>query len=95
MRNSLPSKIKEIECGVVNLDDISGKGTHWVCYKKRGVSVQYFDSFGNLKPPVELQHYFNTGPYYTEVYYNYLPVQKEKEVNCGHLCLDFLARNTL
>lgn len=95
MRDSLPNKINEYECGVVNLDDYSGIGTHWVAYKKQGLRVQYFDSFGNLKPPIELQRYFNSGPYYTEVSYNYIPIQKEDEVNCGHLCLDFLARNTI
>lgn len=94
MRDLLPFKIKEIETGVVNLDGNSGKGTHWVCYTKNGPRVQYFDSFGNLKPPVELQRYFNSGPYQTEVSYNYFPLQTEDEVNCGHLCLDFLASNT-
>lgn len=94
MRDSLPSKINEHECGVVNLDSVSGKGTHWVCYKKHGFNVQYFDSFGNLKPPLELQRYFNSGPYYTQVNYNYFPIQKEDQVNCGHLCLNFLAGNT-
>jgi len=94
MRDSLPKKIKEYEYGIVNLDDSSNKGTHWVSYKKHGSQIQYFDSFGNLKPPVELQRYFNSGPYYVDISYNFVPLQKENEVNCGHLCLDFLARNT-
>lgn len=94
MRDLLPHNISEIETGIVNLDDNNGKGTHWVCYTKNGFRVQYFDSFGNLKPPVELQRYFNSGPYHTEVRYNYFPIQKEDEVNCGHLCLDFLASHT-
>lgn len=94
MRDSLPYKINERECGIVNLDSIRGKGTHWVCYKKYGFMVQYFDSFGNLKPPIELQRYFNSGPYYTQINYNYFPIQSEEQVNCGHLCLDFLASHT-
>lgn len=94
MRDSLPCKINEHESGVVNLDSTIGKGTHWVCYKKQGFNVQYYDSFGNLKPPIELQRYFDSGPYYSEVKYNYFPIQNDDEVNCGHLCLDFLARNT-
>jgi hypothetical protein len=95
MRDSLPPKIRENESGIVNLDSVSGKGTHWVCYRKQGLIVQYFDSFGNLRPPIELQRYFNSGPYYTQINYNYFPIQREDQVNCGHLCLDFLARNTL
>lgn len=90
----MPYRINEHESGVVNLDSTAGTGTHWVCYKKHGLRIQYFDSFGNLKPPIELQRYFNSGPYYTDVNYNYFPIQQDGEVNCGHLCLDFLARNT-
>ena len=31
-RDGLPNKIKK-ECGIINLDDIQGPGTHWVCYR--------------------------------------------------------------
>ena len=31
-RDRLPNKIKK-ECGIINLDDIQGPGTHWVCYR--------------------------------------------------------------
>ena len=92
MRDSLPLKINENETGVVNLDSIRGSGTHWVAYLKCGFDVEYFDSFGNLRPPIELKRYFNSGPYTTNVTYNFLPKQKENTVNCGHLCLDFLTK---
>jgi hypothetical protein len=91
MRDALPLKIKENESAIVNLDSIKGEGTHWVCYFKEGFHVQYFDSFGNLKPPIELQKYFNSGAHRTLVRYNYFPRQQGNTVNCGHLCLDFLA----
>ena len=32
MLNTLPNNKKKIECGVVNLDNDDGSGTHWVCY---------------------------------------------------------------
>lgn len=89
----LPVKINENECGVVNLDSVFGRGTHWVCYIKRGFVVEYFDSFGNLCPPLELQKYFNS-VYKVVIKYNYFPKQKENTVNCGHLCLDFLAKRS-
>ena len=55
MRDALPSTSPwENESAIVNLDDASGPGTHWVCYKKRGDRVMYFDGFGNLRPPIEL-----------------------------------------
>ena len=31
-RDGLPNKIKK-ECGIINLDDIKGPGTHRVCYR--------------------------------------------------------------
>ena len=30
--DALPKKIG-MECGIVNIDDIQGPGTHWVCYR--------------------------------------------------------------
>ena len=36
---------------------IRGPGTYWVAYRKRGNNVVYFDSFGDLQPPVELLNY--------------------------------------
>jgi len=91
MRDGLPTKINGRETGIVNLDTIRGNGTHWVAYLKHGFDVEYFDSFGNLRPPIELQQYFDSGPYTTNVVYNFFPKQKNNTVNCGHLCLDFLA----
>lgn len=90
MRDFLPSKIGDNESGIVNLDSISGAGTHWVCYSKRGSFIEYFDSFGNLRPPFELQRYFNTDIRPVTIKYNYFSRQKPDSVNCGHLCLDFL-----
>lgn len=90
MRDLLPNKINEYESGIVNLDSFLNKGTHWVCYIKIGYIVEYFDSFGNLAPPIELQKYFNSGLHQTSIRYNYFPRQLENTINCGHLCLDFL-----
>ena len=30
-RDALPQSINKKECGTINLDDIKGEGTHWVC----------------------------------------------------------------
>lgn len=93
MRDFLPPRINNIESAIVNLDSVTGSGTHWVCYIKHGSQVKYFDSFGNLRPPNELQGYFLTSPHFLTVKYNYFSRQKENSDNCGHLCLDFLSVN--
>lgn len=88
MKDKLPKHIWINETGIVNLDDSSGGGTHWVCYKKLLNTVYYFDSFGNLPPPQELQQYFK---HVKDVLYNFNRWQKDNTNVCGHLCLDFLA----
>lgn len=90
MKDALPDKIWENETGIVNLDNTIGSGTHWICYKKLRKIVYYFDSFGNLQPPKELQHYFRTAD---NVFYNYNREQPEETSICGHLCLNFLAKS--
>ena len=58
MRNVLPtSGPRDCESAIVNLDDNDGPGTHWVAYRKRGDNVVYFDSFGDLQPPIDLMLY--------------------------------------
>lgn len=90
MRDSLPKKPLVNESAIVNLDNASGEGTHWVCYKKIGNNVYYFDSFGNLRPPLELIRYFGSN---VTVNYNYERQQQFDTVICGHLCLRFLSGN--
>lgn len=87
MRDSLPqSPPKRTECAVVNLDSTTGPGTHWVAYYKHGNSVHYFDPFGNLRPPNELLDYFRK----YRIFYNHDVYQNYDDINCGHLCLEFL-----
>lgn len=89
MRNKLPkSGPAKCESAIINLDEDVGAGTHWVAYTKRGKKVVYFDSFGNLQPPVELMTYWGVG----SVNYNYKRYQKYDTVECGHLCLKFLCQ---
>lgn len=87
MRDDLPRRVRKNESGIVNLDTTRGSGTHWVCYRKRNNIVEYYDSYGNLRPPPELVHYWNSGGAVT-VRYNYK--RKQRKYNCGHLCLSFL-----
>ena len=92
MRNALPrSGPRTNEAAVINLDDKTGPGTHWVAYRKTGNNVEYFDSFGNLKPPKELVKYLKVDG----IKYNYNQYQKFDTFNCGHLCLKFLSKNLI
>lgn len=76
------------ETGIVNLDDTRGAGTHWVAYVKKDQHCEYFDSYGDLRPPQEVIDYMGHD---VTIIYNYNDIQKGRKYNCGHLCLRFLS----
>ena len=80
LRDALPKKPKRNECSIMNLDNASGGGTHWVTWFKRGYDKWYFDSFGS-PPPTELNNYLGNVFYPTE------QIQQRQAVICGHLGL--------
>lgn len=94
MRNNLPKKIRnKNECGIINLDNQEGPGTHWTAYHKKGSQIIYFDSYGNLKPPLEAVKYFNSASDKVKIKYNHFAYQSYNMYNCGHLCIEFLYSN--
>ena len=86
MRDTLPRRINNKECGVLNLDMSKNKGTHWVCYYKNNYrGCYYFDSFG-LDPPIELWNYLNS----QKIELSTFQIQKFNTHHCGYYCLLFL-----
>jgi hypothetical protein len=82
-----PSSRKKLECGIINLDDDRNPGTHWVAYYcKKNISI-YHDPLGNVAPPQEVLNYLKK----TKIFYNHTATQSMTGVNCGHLCVKFLA----
>lgn len=88
MLDRLPSHPRERETAIVNLDSSSGSGTHWVCFHKNGVLVEYFDSYGNMNTAKQLTCYL-AGNYVSYNTSSYQSVHSNSEI-CGHLCLAFL-----
>lgn len=86
MRDNLPKRPRKFECGIFNLDSSENNGTHWVAYVKNKNYCEYFNSYGDLPPPLELVRYFKD----YDIHYNYKTYQKFNTVNCGHLCLKYL-----
>jgi len=54
-RDMLSSHPKHQELAIINLDAENGIGTNWIAYKKIGNQFKYYDSFGNLPPPLKVQ----------------------------------------
>lgn len=86
VRDELPKRPKKVECGILNLDNSQGSGTHWTAWIKNGNDKLYFDSYG-LAPPAELVNYLKR-----PVYYNSERIQYGDTVFCGHLCLYVLKK---
>ena len=83
--DSLPNKPKWKECGILNLGDSSGNGTHWVAWFKRNDKNYYFDSFG-IQPPLELIMYLRSP----------ILCNTEKiQVFCIHICIYVLKQVTV
>lgn len=88
MRDTLPKSPLARECGIINLDSSKNAGTHWVAYVIFNKYVEYFDSYGNLKPPTEFVRYVGR----RDIHYNYDNLQNNNVFNCGHLCINFLTK---
>ena len=91
MRDTLPRKAYERECGIVNMNTSRQAGSHWVCYFKDGMKRRiYFDSFGQITL-MEIQKYLKTR---REFQNNAPTIQRNTDIVqrinthvCGHLCL--------
>ena len=84
--NTLPKIVHKSECGILNLDNSRGNGTHWTVWLICNSYKIYFDSYG-LDPPLELIKYL--GP---SIYCNTDCIQPRDTVVCGHLCLYVLKK---
>jgi hypothetical protein len=87
MRDSLPNKVSKIETGITNLDENKNQGTHWTAYYKKSNNLKfYFDSYGYIPPPLELESYLGC----KGIIYNEINFQNTNENVCGHLCILWL-----
>ena len=85
-RDNLPQKIKK-EIGIINLDDMQGPGTHWVCYRNLDSVVEYFDPFGLVMPNEALKYFRSSGKH---IVYSLDEIQNRNTVLCGYWCLYYL-----
>lgn len=86
--NTLPRTFKPPAAIVVNTDDASEPGTHWVAVyvSKCGKKYEYFDSYGF--PPFIKDHLEFL--YNHDVKFNLKQLQSDTSKVCGHYCLAFL-----
>ncbi|GFW64861.1 uncharacterized protein TNCV_3067181 [Trichonephila clavipes] len=93
--DTLPKKMRKNENGIINLDIITGDGTHWVCYYNdpKYEFIEYFDPFGeymsdDYELPEEIEKYLKTSNKHIRSSSNFL--QKPSSVKCGYYCMKYI-----
>ena len=84
-RDNLPDKIKD-GAYVVNLDEYSDVGTHWIALYVNNKTVTYFDSFGVEHIQKEIKKIVNNKSIIANIYI----VQNYDRITCGYFCISFI-----
>ena len=83
--DNLPDKLKS-RTYVINLDEYSDIGTHWVALYANNKAVTYFDSFGVEHIPKEIKKFINN----KNIMANIFRIQVYDSVMCGYFCIGFI-----
>ena len=83
-RDNLPNKIKD-EGYVINLDEYSDVGTHWVALYVKNNSVTYFNSFGVEHSPKENKIFIKN-----KNKTNIFRIQPYDSIMCAYFCIGFI-----
>ena len=84
-RDNLP-KIKD-GAYIINLDEYSDIGTHWVALYVHNNDVTYFDSFGVEHFPKEIKAFIDRSLSTTT---NIFRIQAYNSTMCGYFCIGFI-----
>ena len=84
-RDNLPNKIKD-GAYIINLDEDSGIGTHWVALYVKNNDITYFDSFGVEHIPKEIKKFIDS----KNVISNIFRIQAYDSILCGYFCIGFI-----
>ena len=82
---NLPHKIKDV-LYVINLDEQSDIGTHWIDFYALNNNVTYFDNLGVEHIPKEIKKSVNKSIVVTNIF----RIQTYDSVMCGYFCIGFI-----
>ena len=88
-RDNLPERSStEIKDGayIINLDEYSDIGTHWVALYVHNNNVTYFDSFGVEHIPKEIRTFINNKNIKTNIF----RIQAYDSIMCGYFCIGLI-----
>ena len=84
-RDNLPAKIKD-GAYVINLDEYSDIGTHWIALYVNNKTVTYFYSFGIEHMPRKVKKFIGNKNIVTNIY----RIQNYDSVMCGYFYTGFI-----
>ena len=84
-RDNLSDEIKD-GAYVINLDEYSDIGTHWIALYILNNSVTYFDSFGVEHIPKEIKTFIGNKNIKTNIF----SIQAFDSIMCGYFCIGFI-----
>ena len=83
-RNNLPDKIKK-GAYVINLDEYANIGTHSIALFVKPKYIVYFDSFGIVHIPKEINKFIRN-----DIKSNIFRLQVYDSIMCGYYCIEFI-----
>ena len=84
-RDNLPNKIKD-GAYVINLDEYSDIGTHWIALYVKNNDITYFDSFGVVHIPKEIEAFIKNKSIKTNIF----RIQAYDSIMCEYFCIGFI-----
>ena len=84
-RDNLPNKIRD-GAYVINLDEYSDIGTHWVTLYLKNNDITYFDSFGVDHIPKEIKTFIKNRNIKTNIF----RIQAYHSILCGYFFIAFI-----
>ena len=72
---------------VINIDEYSDIGTHWVALYVHSDGVTYFDSFGVEDIPKEIRAFIDS---FVSITTNIFRIQSYDSIMCGDFCIGFI-----
>ena len=87
-RDNLPNKQKGAY--VINLDEYSDIGTHWIALYFNVKTITYFGSFGVEHISKEIKRFFKTSTDKFTIATSIFRIQAHDSVSCGYFCVGFI-----
>ena len=84
-RDNLPNKIND-GAYVINLDEHTDTGTHWIALFCNKNKIIYFDSFGVEHILKEIKEFIDNKNIKANIY----RVQSNNSIMCGYFCIGFI-----